>query len=72
MKLTSEQVIYLHKKALQDYINNKPHYRLGQSYFNTLHDIKAELADSIRATVIDPFYNDDKLPDFILYISELA
>lgn len=39
----------------------KPNYiRLGQYYFNKVHELYPELANSIRATDADPFYDDRK------------
>lgn len=38
--------------------------RIGQSVFNTLYDLDPEMADSIRGTDLDPFYNDDRVAKF--------
>jgi hypothetical protein len=34
-------------------------WRKGQSFFNALLTMFLEVADAIRATEYDPFYNDD-------------
>lgn len=46
-------------------IVNKPKsYRNGQAAFNKLFDLKPEVADRIRGSVLDPFYDDKKLDGF--------
>ena len=39
-------------------------WRKGQVLFNVLYDERPEWADEIRATEIDPFYEDQKIPAF--------
>ena len=39
--------------------------RLGQAYVNCL---PAGMFDEIATTEIDPFYNDNNIPDFLCYI----
>lgn len=48
-----------------------PHYRRGQAYFNTLYDMKPELANSIRGGHYDPFYRDEVLPTFLGQVEDL-
>lgn len=33
--------------------------RYGQHYFNTLYAVRPDVADKIRATPLDPFFDDD-------------
>lgn len=40
------------------------HIRRGQALFNALHELRPYIADVIRTTAADPFYRDDKIPDF--------
>lgn len=42
-----------------------PEWRLGQTYFNVLYEYSPELADWVRGTYIDPFYDDSKVPVFL-------
>lgn len=44
--------------------------RMGQALFNALHDLSPELADLIRGTDVDPFYNDDRILAFFTFIEE--
>lgn len=41
-----------------------PHWRPGQAAFNTVFLREPEIADAIRGTSADPFYNDDNLDAF--------
>jgi hypothetical protein len=38
--------------------------REGQAAFNTLHELDPELANTVRGSKVDPFYKDDRLPEF--------
>ena len=44
-------------------------YRKGQAFFNALYMLHPDVADKIRATDKDPFYN-DKIVECVKYISE--
>jgi hypothetical protein len=44
--------------------------RKGQTFFNVLHEMEPELADRITGTDADPFYDDGKLPDFLLRVAD--
>ena len=39
--------------------------RKGQAAFNALHELDPELADMVRGSKVDPFYKDDRLPEFL-------
>jgi hypothetical protein len=41
-----------------------PEWRHGQTYFNELYKLNPKLADFIRGTEADPFYQDSRLPSF--------
>lgn len=47
-----------------------PSWRLGQAYFNTLHDMRPDLADKIRGTWLDPFYSNGAIPHFLGWLIE--
>ncbi len=52
-------------------VASKPkEWRYGQYYFNALHNVHPDLANKIRTTPADPFYNDDILPAFWQAIAE--
>jgi len=53
-----------------DYINcfsgERPkEQRLGQWAFNILYEMYPDIANTLRATNCDPFFNDDKIPFFL-------
>ena len=68
-KLTYEEFGKLMYQSLKDEYYNDG-YRLGQALFNNVHEINAELANSLRATGADCFYNDNKIIHFIDAILE--
>lgn len=44
--------------------------RKGQTFFNVLHELEPELADRLTGTADDPFYDDGKLPGFLLRVAD--
>jgi hypothetical protein len=44
--------------------------RKGQAFFNVLYEMEPELAHRVIGTDADPFYDDGKLPDFLLRVAE--
>ena len=58
----------LHKLATELYDNNAGVWRTGQAYFNALSELYPEIAELIRATDYDPFYDDKKLIKFFDYL----
>ena len=44
--------------------------RKGQYAFNTLYSYRPDLANMIRGTSIDPFYNDEILPYFLKHLEK--
>lgn len=46
-------------------------WRVGQAYFNVLHQRLPTLANLLRGrAVLDPFYNDGNIPAFLAYVAE--
>lgn len=41
--------------------------RVGQTMFNLLQEMNPELADAIRGTPFDPFYDDGKIALFLTH-----
>lgn len=48
-----------------------PEQRKGQAYFNALSTAAPKMAEAVRGTDADPFYDDSRLPDFFLAIAEV-
>jgi hypothetical protein len=44
------------------------HERDGQYAFNLLAHVRPELAEQVRGTPLDPFYNDNLLPTFYSWL----
>lgn len=40
-------------------------WRVGQFYFNALNYVRPDLAKEVRATELDPFYDDERIPAFM-------
>lgn len=49
---------------------NQPNWRKGQAYFNVLSDVRPDLAERVRATILDPFYSDCRLADFLYFLRQ--
>lgn len=45
--------------------------REGQAYFNSLWENRPDIANRIRTTSADPFYNNDRLPLFFQTVEAL-
>lgn len=54
------------------YMQSNRHLRLGQAHFNALDVVNGEMADEIRGTMADPFYCDDKMPEFWAAVNKLS
>ena len=67
-KLTYEEFGMIMKIAFQREFYGEE--RLGQAIFNATYNNYPELADSLRATVADCFYQDSKIIHFIDAILE--
>lgn len=79
------QDLLFFKYKLENYMNKFEHYqyrlseleletnkylRYGQQCFNLLYDIDPDVANEIRGTKLDPFYDDNKLSSFFNYIED--
>lgn len=62
MKLIDSEVLYCH---------NEYNWRLGQAYFNVLNTYYPKIAEQIRATEFDCFYDDSKIEIFKQKIKEI-
>jgi len=70
MTKTMETITRLDKSVEMD-MNKRDHLRLGQTYFNVLCDLEPEIANTIRGTEDDPFYDDKKVNAFKKKMIEL-
>lgn len=56
--------------AVLNALVDHPEWRRGQTYFNVLYDLDPDLANEVRGTEFDPFYNDSICPDFARWLYE--
>jgi hypothetical protein len=58
---------YLYRVAVLK--TEKPHWRMGQCYWNTLESCNPRIAAGIvRGGVLDPFYDDNRIGDFLHWV----
>lgn len=69
MKLNSEQLasVEMEQNILRAH---NPNWRLGQAYFNALQNKFPLVADEIRSSEYDPFFDDKILPKCIAHITD--
>lgn len=46
-----------------------PEQRIGQACFNAVHEVEPEVANLVRGTTLDPFYRDERLPEFLGHVA---
>jgi hypothetical protein len=66
MTITFNTYLEMVREAQTDY----PEWRIGQAYFNVLSTVNTDLAERVRASRIDPFYRDERLPFFLSFVGE--
>ena len=47
-----------------------PDWRLGQTYFNVLTQVRGDLAEKVRGSLVDPFHSDSRVGDFLVFVSD--
>ena len=60
-------MVEVHHNTIK-YDNVRTDWRIGQTFFNTLNQMDPECADMIRGGPFDPFYDDSKIPAFLLEV----
>jgi hypothetical protein len=61
---------YEYVEEVSKHLHKEPSLRQGQAAFNVLQKMHPDLADKILRTPIDPFYNDDCLLAFYMFVCE--
>jgi hypothetical protein len=59
-----------YQEAVELAMRERHGLRKGQTFFNVLRELEPELADRLTGTADDPYYNDGKLPRFLLRVAE--
>lgn len=49
--------------------NHETSWRMGQTYFNVLHEVRPDLAEKVRGAFLDPFHNDVMVPSFLNFLA---
>jgi hypothetical protein len=57
-------------RAVEVAMRERRGLRAGQAYFNVLLELEPEFAERLTGTADDPFYDDGKLPGFLLRVAE--
>lgn len=58
--------------AVSEAMATYPLWRAGQTYFNVLFELRPDISEGhIRAQPLDPFYDDRKLPGFLVLVKHL-
>lgn len=65
--MINPKILELFRKTMK--MSNE-HWRYGQTLFNALYELDSEMANKIRATEHDPFYDDGKVDKFLDYLDE--
>ena len=68
--LSEKEINELKVKVLIEAPLLYPEWREGQAYFNYLYQLHPNVANEIRETEYDPFYNDSRIDKFLNKISE--
>lgn len=51
------------------HLRQHPTLRWGQAHFNVLHDVHPDLSARVHNTELDPFYLDERIPQFLAFVS---
>lgn len=56
------------KRGARRYRDAHPMQRVGQAWFNYLHQVRPDLADMVRGDSRDPFHDDGRLSAFLEFV----
>jgi hypothetical protein len=59
-----------YQRAVEVAMRERRGLRKGQTFFNVLLELEPDLAQRLTDSADDPFYNDSKLPGFLLRVAE--
>lgn len=65
MAIVSEDDVNYAYRLAQEYANTYKDWRWGQCIFNAYHTVFPKLANQVRGTEDDCFYNDKLVPNFL-------
>ena len=75
MPISEDWKIYLSEfseyfKTVSSMVVEHPEWRIGQTYFNVLLDFYPNIAEEVRGTEFDPFYQDGQIEKFLAFVCE--
>jgi hypothetical protein len=47
---------------------SNPSWRQGQTMFNVLWEVNPALAERVRGSLVDPFYSEAIIPEFLAHV----
>ena len=59
-----------YQHAVEVELRQRPGLRKGQAFFNVLLQLEPDVAHRLMGTAEDPFYDDGKLPEFLIRVVE--
>jgi hypothetical protein len=59
-----------YQRAVEVALRERRGLRKGQAFFNVLLELEPEVAHRLIGTAEDPFYDDGKLPEFLVRVVE--
>jgi hypothetical protein len=59
-----------YQRAVEVVLRQRPGLRKGQAFFNVLLELEPDVAHGLTGTAEDPFYDDGKLPEFLVRVVE--
>jgi len=59
---------YLERVAVEKRIH--PEWRMGQTYYHVLHELRPDISEYVRGSQYDPFHEDKVIPDFLWVVCE--
>lgn len=65
MSTNTERALIVLREVTQAQYDKPPHIRRGQAMYNRLTEIAPDVALEINGTELDPFYQDDRIDDFL-------
>jgi hypothetical protein len=68
--LTPVTTFTQYQRAVEVAMRERGGLRKGQTYFNVLLELEQEFAEPLAGSAVDPFYDDAKLPSFLLLVKQ--
>jgi hypothetical protein len=59
-----------YQRAVEVVLRERRGLRKGQAFFNVLLELEPDVAHRLMGTAEDPFYDDGKLPQFLVRVVE--